>query len=90
IEQVPLQVQTLLDAVNKAEWPKVGSIAHQLKANFDTVGITPLHQPIRDLETFARQQTNLEGIPTLAVLVQNVTKQAITELQAEINHLQKQ
>ncbi|PSR53467.1 hypothetical protein AHMF7605_07975 [Adhaeribacter arboris] len=90
IEQVPPQVQTMQEAVAQADWAKAGNLAHQLKANFDTVGISALHQPIRDLETNARQQTNLDGIPNLMAIIQTVTKQAITELQAEMDHLQKQ
>jgi len=88
IDQVPPQVQGMQEAAATADWAKVGNLAHQLKSNFDIVGITVLQQPIRDLETYARQQNNVTAIPNLLIVVKSTVDQAVAELSAELAQLQ--
>ncbi|QMU29260.1 PAS domain S-box protein [Adhaeribacter radiodurans] len=90
IDQVPPQVQAMGQAVALLDWAKAANLAHQLKANYDTVGISALYQPIRDLEAYTKQQINLTDVPDLVANIENISNQAITELQAEIDRLQKQ
>ena len=87
ITQVPQQVQDMQTAATNSDWQKVSSLAHQLKANFDTIGIASLYQPIRDLELNAKQKQNLETVPGLLDTIQVTVNHAVTELQAELTKL---
>ncbi|QNF34082.1 PAS domain S-box protein [Adhaeribacter swui] len=88
INQVPPQVKAMQEAAAQANWATVTSLAHQLKSNFDTLGISSLHQPIRNLENDARQQSNLAEIPGLINKMSAIVEQVVAELRAEIARLQ--
>ena len=88
IQQVPPQVQRMQEAATQNNWTAVANLAHQLKSNFDTLGISSLQQPIRNLEDYAKQQINLTAIPGLLATINAISNQAILELQTEKARLQ--
>ncbi|RDC62398.1 PAS domain-containing hybrid sensor histidine kinase/response regulator [Adhaeribacter pallidiroseus] len=88
IQQVPPQVQRMQEAAAQNNWSTVTGLAHQLKSNFDTLGVTTLQQPIRNLEDYSRQQSNLTAIPGLLATIKTISDQAILELQTEKARLQ--
>ncbi len=90
VDQVPQQVQQMQVGAQQADWQTVSSLAHQLKANFDTIGIACLHQPIRELESNARQQVHLTAVPGLLAGIQATVNQAVIQLKTELEKLKNQ
>jgi len=84
IETVPQNMQDLKNALNEENWDQVGKTAHKLKSTIDSMGIKSIRQEIRTVEANARQKEGLDVVPGLVATVDNVIKECIGQLQAEV------
>lgn len=67
-EQVPKSVQEMKEALQQKDFTKLRSIAHKIKPAIDNMGITSLHQVIRDIEK------NAAGTPDIFMLNDKLAK----------------
>ena len=84
IETVPHNMQELNNALQAGNWEQVGKTAHKLKSTIDSMGIKSIRQEIRTVETNAKQMESLAEIPGLVATIDNVIKECIGQLQAEV------
>jgi signal transduction histidine kinase/CheY-like chemotaxis protein len=84
IETVPQNMQDLKNALQAENWEQVGKTAHKLKSTIDSMGIKSIRQEIRTVESNAKQMESLSEIPGLVSTIDNVIKECIGQLQAEV------
>jgi hypothetical protein len=84
IETVPQNMEDLKSALQAENWEQVGKTAHKLKSTIDSMGIKSIRQEIRTVEANAKQMESLTEIPGLVDLIDNVIKECIGQLQAEV------
>jgi CheY-like chemotaxis protein/nitrogen-specific signal transduction histidine kinase len=84
IETVPQNMQDLKNALQAENWEQVGKTAHKLKSTIDSMGIKSIRQEIRTVESNAKQMESLAEIPSLVTMIDNVIKECIGQLQAEV------
>jgi hypothetical protein len=84
IETVPQNMQDLKNALQAENWEQVGKTAHKLKSTIDSMGIKSIRQEIRTVEANAKQMESLNEVPGLVGLIDNVIKECIGQLQAEV------
>ena len=61
----PELVQRMRNGLAAQDWEEVRSAAHKLKPSIDMMGITSLHDKIREIEGNAKTSSNLDEIPRL-------------------------
>jgi HPt (histidine-containing phosphotransfer) domain-containing protein len=76
------QIQTALVAGNYEE---VGKNAHKLKPNIDIFGIKCLHDPVRTLESLARQNKEHEKVKALVQQLQNTLDLVFVKMRTDHN-----
>ncbi len=74
------QIQTAIVVGNLEE---VGKNAHKLKPNIDIFGIKCLHEPVRTLESLARQNKEPEKIKDLVQQLQTTLDQVFKQMKAD-------
>jgi CheY-like chemotaxis protein len=84
IETVPQNMQDLKNALQAENWEQVGKTAHKLKSTIDSMGIKSIRQEIRAVESNAKQMESLTEIPALVTTIDNVIRECIGQLQAEV------
>jgi hypothetical protein len=84
IETVPQNLQDLKNALQAENWEQVGKTAHKLKSTIDSMGIKSIRQEIRDVEANSKTLESLQEIPALVATIDNVIKECIGQLQAEV------
>ncbi len=84
IETVPQNMQDLKNALQEENWEQVGKTAHKLKSTIDSMGIKSIRQEIRTVEANARQKESLDQVAPLVATIDNVIKECIGQLQAEV------
>src|SRR5260221_1650589 len=84
IETVPQNVQDMKKALQEENWDQVVKTAHKLKSTIDSMGIKSIRQEIRTVEANARQKESLDQVAPLVATIDNVIKECIGQLQAEV------
>lgn len=51
LDTMPVSLANLLKAYSEQDYEQVSKVAHKMKSNIDSMGITPLKEVIRELET---------------------------------------
>ncbi len=62
LETTTESLDELLDAFEKKDFQVVSSIAHKIKPSIDLMGITSLHDVVREIETKAKNGEELNGL----------------------------
>lgn len=65
IEETPKHLDTIKQAQDEEDWPKLRSEAHKIKPMFLYVGLNELNEICKELEDNANNKTNLESNPEL-------------------------
>jgi len=84
IETVPQNMLDLKNALQEENWDQVGKTAHKLKSTIDSMGIKSIRQEIRAVEANARAKESLDQMALLVATIDNVIKECIGQLQAEV------
>lgn len=63
LKTMPADIEQLYQSTQAKDWPMVGKTAHRMKSAIDGMGISALKMSIRDLETNAKQETDVFIIP---------------------------
>ena len=65
INHTPSDANKMLNACNSGDWAQVGFLAHKLKSSIDILKIMSIRDDIRVIESNAKKQTSLTGLPEL-------------------------
>ena len=82
IQMAPESINTMITALAEDKLEDLGAAAQKVKPSFDMMGITTLKQPIRDLEQWGKNRTNVESIPGLLEEVTEVLNNVVQQLKA--------
>jgi CheY-like chemotaxis protein len=85
IDTVPQNVQELVDATGLKNWEQVSKMAHKLKSTIDSMGIRSLHDQIRTIEINAKNQEQLEHMPSMVRNVEQVVSVCVQQLHKEVD-----
>jgi HPt (histidine-containing phosphotransfer) domain-containing protein len=88
IETVPQNVQEMVVASQNSNWEQTAKMAHKLKSTVDSMGIKTIHDDIRLVESNAKQQKELDQIPSLVNRIERVIDRCILQLKAEAGSTQ--
>lgn len=61
-------------------WKQIGLLAHKIKASIDMLQITPLKQPIRQLEALGKQEKESPEIANLINLTTEILMKVCDEI----------
>ena len=84
IEQTNNTTLLMQEALSNKNYLLFSQLAHKIKPSIDNMGIVVLKEKIRQLETNAKQQLNLEELPALFSGVNDILSQTVAQLQDEI------
>ena len=89
VKQVNEELQSINDAIEKADYPKIKNIAHTMKSSVSIMGISilkPVLQKMEDLGTTDSSNplnSNIEKIKELNQKLNLICRQAIEEIERE-------
>ena len=78
-------LQQIQNAIEAGNYEEVGKNAHKLKPNIDIFGINCLHEPVRTLESLARQNKEHEKVKVLVQLIQNTLELVFVQMKTDHN-----
>jgi len=84
IETVPQNVKELLAATDTENWQQVSKLAHKLKSTVDSMGIKSIHDDIRQVESDAKENRNLNSIPLTVQKINSVIHDCVEQLRTRI------
>ncbi|HJV20711.1 MAG TPA: ATP-binding protein [Sediminibacterium sp.] len=89
LKTMPADIEQLYQSAREKDWPMVGKTAHRMKSAIDGMGIGTLKQPIRNLETNAKQENDVAIIPEqvkeIGDYMQRVMEQLLQDYPADLN-----
>jgi response regulator RpfG family c-di-GMP phosphodiesterase len=85
IEEIPISMNSMLEALNQYDYPKIQAIAHRLKPSIHNMGIEHIALGLGELEIMAKNAVAEKDYPELDALVINSAKQ----LKEVLNQLNK-
>lgn len=80
ITNTPSAINEMQKWANRAEWLKVGQIAHRIKPSISFMGLEKLKPIIKNLEDFGKENKQTDQIPALIETLSDKCKIAIKEL----------
>ena len=86
LEDVPLMLNDLNQALRKGDLENVKFFSHKLKSSIDLFKVESLHAEIRSIEQFAKAGTNLEQLEPLIEKTNAVLKEVMDGLRMEYSH----
>jgi PAS domain S-box-containing protein len=87
LRQMPQFVQNLKKACENAHWTDMRYITHKMKSSLSTIGIFELESVMRQLETYAAQESNLAEAVQLCNHIERVCEEVYQELHEKLNEL---
>ncbi|HCQ30416.1 MAG TPA: hypothetical protein DIU39_09030 [Flavobacteriales bacterium] len=83
VDQTPVLLTEMQTCIANNDWAQLGAKAHKLKPSIDLMGIAQLKQEIRDIEQFAKNNENLEILPSKVNHLTEILNQTLAQLQQE-------
>jgi hypothetical protein len=83
LENAPITTNNLVLALKDNNLEMIYFWAHKLKSNINLFCIESIMTEIKNIELFAKANTNTEKIPGLVKIVDEVMQQAITEIKTD-------
>jgi HPt (histidine-containing phosphotransfer) domain-containing protein len=86
LEQTPPLIDAMRQSLADKDWPSLHAAVHKIIPSFSIVG---MHQDFEDLakkiQEYAGSQRDTDKIPSLFLQIENICRQACTELEAALN-----
>ena len=80
VSSVPPVVELMVEYSKNAEWQKMGSEAHHLKSNIDTLQIACIKEDIRTIELNGKHGIDLDITPAIVDKVKVVLDKVIAQI----------
>jgi len=85
LRSVPPLIESLMAACAATNWLQAAKDAHSLKSNIDALQIHSIHEDVKNIDAFGKQNINIEQIPAMAQKVKQVLTITIAELKQDFN-----
>jgi len=86
-KQVPVFSEELDELYKKGDFLALGKLAHKIKGSVSMMGITELADYMKELESLAKENTQVEKYPELIKKYNTISAEAVEELKDIINRL---
>ena len=83
IEQVPVQLQSINDAIAKKDYPVIKKVAHVMRSSISIMGISTLVPILQEMENLGEKAEDIEKIKKLNQKLNTICKQALEEIEKE-------
>jgi HPt (histidine-containing phosphotransfer) domain-containing protein len=83
LKQIPEELQTINEAIEKTNYPVIKSFAHTMKSTVSIMGISVLTPILLEMENLGAKATDIERIKELNLKLTLICKQAIAEIERE-------
>lgn len=80
LKTMPDDIEQLIQHTQKRDWPSVGKTAHKMKSAIDGMGISELKKKIREVETNAKQEVNVNSLPIQVKFIKDYLGLVMTQL----------
>ncbi|HHG85030.1 MAG TPA: hybrid sensor histidine kinase/response regulator, partial [Bacteroidetes bacterium] len=87
INKLPQAIQELRDAAAQKDWETLRATAHRTKSSAAYTGASDLKEQFRILEHIAREQENLDQIPTKLDELETYVSQVVEELKGHLANM---
>ncbi len=86
LEQTPPLINTMKQSWHDKDWNSLYTAAHKIIPSFSIMGISvDFENMAKKIQEYASTQQQTEGIPDLVLQIENICKQACSELKEEFN-----
>ncbi|MBL4898797.1 MAG: response regulator [Colwellia sp.] len=85
VEEFPVELVELTTDIEKMEWMKTERLAHKMKSSIDMMGIKQAGKLIREIETSAKEQINLETMSVTLNKLASVGRAAVLEIKNDLD-----
>jgi len=87
--QIPEELQTINNAIEKENYPVINSFAHTMKSSVSIMGISILTPILQEMENLGARATDIDKIKELGQQLNLISQQAIVEIEREkINYVE--
>lgn len=83
LEQIPEELKSIEDAIEKTDYAIIKSFAHTMKSSVSIMGISILTPILQEMENLSKAATGIEKIKELNLQLNSICKQAIKEIETE-------
>ncbi|MBI4947278.1 MAG: Hpt domain-containing protein [Bacteroidetes bacterium] len=83
LKQVPEELQSINNAITKADYSIIKNSAHTMKSSVSIMGISELAPVLQEMEALGATASNIEKIKALNQKLDFTCKQAIKEIERE-------
>jgi len=83
LNSVPPLIESLMSSCEKQDWLQTAKDAHSLKSNIDALQIKSIHDDVKNIDIFGKQNIQLELIPGMCKKVKEVLELCIDELKLD-------
>ena len=88
LEQTPPLITAMKLSWKDKDWPSLYAAVHKMIPSFSIMGISPdIEIMAKKVQDYARSQEQTEGIHDMVMEIENVCKQACSELEFEYNNI---
>ena len=85
LQNTPPTINEMQKWINKAEWSKVGSLAHKIKPSITFMGIESLKPLIKNIEEYGKENYKTDLIPTMVDELSEKCQMAYKELRKNLD-----
>jgi len=86
LEQTPPLINTMKQSWHDKDWNSLYTAAHKIIPSFSIMGISvDFENMAKKIQEYASTQQQTDGIPDLVLQIENICKQACSELKEEFN-----
>jgi HPt (histidine-containing phosphotransfer) domain-containing protein len=83
IDEAPLAIEEIFNASNEQKWEDLIYQVHKFAPNLAFIGINDISKEITNLESFAKNRSNLAAIPQLVDILRKRCEIAINSLKKD-------
>lgn len=83
VEQVPLHLKSINEAIIKEDYPGIKSFAHLLRSSVSIMGISSVVPVLQEMENLGTKATDIEKIKKLYQKLNSICKEALEEIEKE-------
>lgn len=87
LNQTPPAIDELKKYLAEKNWEMIRQAAHKMKPSLNYIGLKALHETVANLESFAKQQINLDEFPEMINEIETTCKAAFSELEKELKSI---
>lgn len=85
LEEIPLDLKELEEALNERNYEQVYKLAHKIKPNVDLLGMEQTRAAALEIETLGKNQNNAAEIARIFPLLKKDIHQVISELKKDFD-----